>query len=176
MNNQRHYGLIDSLVITRNGNQLKSIEDYAEKHLTYTGASDFYDGYTYDTEYYYNANGALESDINRDIDLIQYDNLGNPRCIYYFEHDQIEYVYAADGTKLRTIHRPASSSALTDSIDYIGNLILKNGQPSMYLFEGGYASFGTNGAVNGWHYYIQDYMGNNRMVINKNGTVEQVTH
>ncbi len=49
----RHYGLIDSLVITRllsdanqvsNGNQLMSIEDYAEKHLTYTGASDFYDG------------------------------------------------------------------------------------------------------------------------------------
>ena len=156
MNNQRQYGLIDSLVISRNGNQLKSIEDYAEKHLTYTGASDFYDGCTYSNEYYYNANGALESDINRDIDLIQYDDLGNARCIYYFEHDQIEYIYAADGTKLRTIHRPASSTALTDSIDYIGNLILKNGQPSMYLFEGGYATFDTNGAINGWHYYIQD--------------------
>lgn len=176
MNNQRHYSLIDSLVITRNGNQLKTIEDHAEKHLTYTGASDFYDGYTYDTEYYYNANGALESDINRDIDLIQYDDLGNTRCIYYFEHDQIEYVYAADGTKLRIIHRPASSTALTDSIDYVGNLILKNGQPSMYLFDGGYATFNTNGAVNGWHYYIQDYMGNNRMVVNKNGTKEQITH
>ncbi len=176
MNNQRHYGLIDSLVITRNGNQLKAIEDYAQKHLTYTGASDFYDGYSYNTEYYYNANGALESDINRDIDLIQYDDLGNTRCIYYFGQNQIEYVYAADGTKLRTIHRPASSSALTDSIDYIGNLIIKNGQPSMYLFDGGYASFDANGAVDGWHYYIQDYMGNNRMVVNKNGTVEQVTH
>ena len=53
---------------------------------------------------------------------------------------------------------------------------VKNGQPSMYLFDGGYASFNSNGAVDGWHYYIQDYMGNNRMVINKNGTVEQVTH
>ncbi len=176
MNNQRHYGLIDSLVITRNGNQLKAIEDYAQKHLTYTGASDFYDGYSYNTEYYYNANGALESDINRDIDLIQYDDLGNTRCIYYFGQNQIEYVYAADGTKLRTIHRPASSSALTDSIDYIGNLILKNGQPSMYLFDGGFASFNANGAVEGWHYYIQDYMGNNRMVVNSGGAVEQITH
>ena len=53
---------------------------------------------------------------------------------------------------------------------------VKNGQPSMYIFDGGYASFGTNGAVNGWHYYIQDYMGNNRMVVNKNGTTEQITH
>ncbi|MBR5716674.1 MAG: hypothetical protein IKX59_08810 [Bacteroidales bacterium] len=31
-------------------------------------------------------------------------------------------------------------------------------------------------AVEIGHYYIQDYMGNNRMVVNKNGTVEQVTH
>lgn len=54
--------------------------------------------------------------------------------------------------------------------------IKSDGQPSMYLFDGGYATFNTNGAVNGWHYYIQDYMGNNRMVVNKNGTVEQVTH
>ena len=53
---------------------------------------------------------------------------------------------------------------------------VKNGQPSMYLFDGGYASFNANGVVDGWHYYIQDYMGNNRMVVNKNGTVEQVTH
>lgn len=51
MNNQRQYGQIDSLVITRNGNQLKAIEDYTEKHLTYTGASDFYDGCTYSNEY-----------------------------------------------------------------------------------------------------------------------------
>lgn len=73
MNNQRQYGQIDSLVISRTGNQLKAIEDYAERRLTYTGASDFYDGYTYNNEYSYNANGSLESDINRDIDLIQYD-------------------------------------------------------------------------------------------------------
>ncbi len=53
---------------------------------------------------------------------------------------------------------------------------VKNSQPSTYLFDGGYASFDSNGAVDGWHYYIQDYMGNNRLVVNKNGTVEQVTH
>ena len=80
------------------------------------------------------------------------------------------------GTKLRAIHRPAALSSLIDSTDYIGNLILKDGQPSMYLFDGGYATFNTSGAVDGWHYYIKDYIGNNRMVVNKNGTVEQVTH
>ncbi len=176
MNNQRHYGLIDSLVITRNGNQLKAIEDYAQKHLTYTGASDFYDGDSSSSEYLYNANGSLVSDFNREIDWTYYDNLGNTREICFCDHSSTEYIYASDGTKLRTIHLPASSSALTDSIDYIGNLILKNGQPSMYLFDGGFASFNANGAVEGWHYYIQDYMGNNRMVVNSGGAVEQITH
>ena len=61
---------------------------------------------------------------------------------------------SADGTKLRTIHRSlGGSNSYINSIDYVGNLIIKNGQPSMYLFDGGYASFNTNGAVNGWHYY-----------------------
>ncbi len=88
-----------------------------------------------------------------------------------------EAVGNADGTKLRTIHRSlGGANSYIDSIDYIGNLILKNGQPSMYLFEGGYATFNQSGAVNGWHYFIQDYMRNNRMVVNKNGTKEQITH
>jgi RHS repeat-associated protein len=41
--------------------------------------------------------------------------------------------------------------------------------------DGGYVSF-SNDTIDGWHYYIQDYMGNNRMVVNSNGTIEQVTH
>ena len=143
MNNQRHYGLIDSLVITRNGNQLKAIEDYAQKHLTYTGASDFYDGDSSSSEYLYNANGSLVTDFNREIDWTYYDNIGNTREICFYDHSTTEYIYAADGTKLRTIHHPASSSSLTDSIDYIGNLILKNDKPLMYLFGGGYATFDT---------------------------------
>lgn len=84
---------------------------------------------TYSNEYSYNANGALDHDLNRDIDMILYDDLGNTRQIFYFDHEQIEYIYSADGTKLRAIYRPAASSALTDSTDYVGSLILKNGQP-----------------------------------------------
>ncbi len=44
-----------------------------------------------------------------------------------------------------------------------------------YQFDGGYASF-ANGSYSDWHYYIQDYMGNVRMVVNRDGTVEQKTH
>ncbi len=133
---------------------------------------------TYSNEYSYNANGALDHDLNRDIDMILYDDLGNTRQIFYFDHEQIEYIYSADGTKLRAIYRPAASSALTDSTDYVGSLILKNGQPSMYMFDGGFVTFNSNGAIGSsrMHYYIRDYMGNNRMVVNRSGTTEQITH
>ncbi len=52
---------------------------------------------------------------------------------------------------------------------------MRNGHLGMYRFEGGYVSF-SNDTIDGWHYYIQDYMGNNRMVVNSDSTIEQVTH
>ena len=87
--------------------------------------------------------------------------------------------YSTYCTRLCTIHHLLSTLGVPkESIDYISNLILKNGQPSMYLFDGGYATFNTSGALSssGMYYYIQDYIGNNRMVVNRNGTVEQITH
>ena len=89
----------------------------------------------------------------------------------------IQYVYAPDGTKLRTVHKVSGigGSVTRDTTDYYGNLVLRNGHLSIYRFDGGYVSF-SNDTIDGWHYYIQDYMGNNRMVVNSDGTIEQVTH
>ncbi len=88
----------------------------------------------------------------------------------------ILYTYAADGTRLRAVHsRKVGNTWLKDSTDYCGSLILQNGAPGMYQFTGGYISF-SNSALSGCHYYIQDYLGNNRMVVNKTGAVEQTTH
>ena len=91
--------------------------------------------------------------------------------------NRIEYIYAADGRRQRTIHREKKLVYnLSDSTDYIGNLILKDGKPSMYQFNGGYYSFNDAGGLDGCHYYVQDYQGNNRMVVNRDGTTEQITH
>lgn len=91
------------------------------------------------------------------------------------------YVYSSDGKKLKEIHRlllilllrPAVQQLIKkDSTEYIGNLIIRNGHPMMLHFDGGYVSF-DNDTISGVHYYIQDYMGNNRMVVNRDGTIEQ---
>ena len=80
-------------------------------------------------------------------------------------------------TKLRTVHKVSGfcGSVTRDTTDYLGNLVMRDGHLGMYRFDGGYVSF-NNDTIDGWHYYIQDYMGNNRMVVNKNGTTEQITH
>ena len=89
----------------------------------------------------------------------------------------IQYIYAPDGTRLRTVHKVSGfgGTVTRDTTDYLGNLVMRDGHLGIYRFDGGYVSF-SNDTIDGWHYYIQDYMGNNRMVVNSDGTVEQITH
>lgn len=62
---------------------------------------------------------------------------------------------------------------------YHDALIMENGRPSMYQFDGGYCSFWdkTSKAEElSFHYYTKDHLGNNREVVSEDGTVEQVTN
>ncbi|KXB46393.1 RHS repeat-associated core domain protein [Bacteroidales bacterium KA00344] len=53
-------------------------------------------------------------------------------------------------------------------------MIYENGNLKTVLIDGGYITF--NGAAPVYHYYLQDHLGNNRVVVQANGTVEQVNH
>ena len=176
MTNTRTFGLIDNLTFSYSGNQRTAVQDAASA-LTYSGASDFVNGANTTNEYTYNASGALTKDLNRGISAIQYDALGNVQKITFTNDRSIEYYYTADGTRHKAIHvqRLASGSFSRDTTDYVCGMILKGRHPESYQFDGGYATF-SNDANVGWHYYIQDYMGNNRMVVNRNGSTEQKTH
>ena len=117
--------------------------------------------------------------------------MNNPKEIHFTNGNRTEYIYSASGEKLRTIHRTAVANMgfpigvgvpLTpalplsvDSTDYIGNFIFRNGKVDKFLFNGGYCSF-TSDNQPVYHYYTQDHLGNNRAVVNEDGTLEQVTH
>ena len=63
----------------------------------------------------------------------------------------------------------------TDVIDYCGNYIYENGTLRKILVEGGYITFdSSNQPV--YHFYLKDHLGNNRVVANASGQVEQVNH
>ena len=168
--NNGTFGLIDDLMYSYNGNQIKAISDKAGS-LLYDGSFDFKDGANADVEYFYDTNGALIKDLNKGISNIEYDVLGNLKCITFSNGFKTKYVYDAAGNKLRPTHE----SAVTNTTDYVGNFVFEDGKLDKYLFDGGYCSF-DNSQNPTFHYYEKDHLGSVRMVVNENGTIEQVNH
>ena len=162
--------LLEKQMLDVSDNQIQSISDKAGS-LLYDGSFDFKDGASESTEYFYNANGALTKDLNKGISKIKYDVLDNLSCITFNNGFKTKYVYDAGGSKLRTIHEALT----TNTTDYIGDFIFEDGKLSKYQFEGGYCSFDSNLNPT-YYYYEKDHLGSIRMVVNENGTVEQVNH
>ena len=162
------YGLIDNLTFTLNGNQLNRVDD-AVTASAYNNGFEFKDAVKQANEYAYDANGNLTKDLNKNISEIQYNCLNLPRKVMFTDGSTIEYTYAADGTKLRTKH---VINGTTTTTDYCGNVIYENGVQKLLLTEAGYLTL----ADSKYHYYLQDHQGNNRVVIDQNGTVEETNH
>ena len=89
------------------------------------------------------------------------------RQVQFEGGNSISYLYAADGTKLRTTYKTGNATTITD---YCGNAIYENGVLIKVLTEDGYITVSNNQ----FHYFIQDHQGNNRVVVAQNGTVEEV--
>ena len=135
----------------------------------YNNGFEFKDAVKQANEYAYDANGNLTKDLNRNISNIQYNFLNLPGKVTFGDGSTIEYVYAADGTKLRTKH---VINGTTTTTDYCGNVVYENGVQKLLLTEQGYVTLSDSK----YHYYLQDHQGNNRVVIDQNGTVEEVNH
>ena len=163
------YGLIDNLTFTLKGNRLNRVDD-AVTASTYGGGFEFKDGVKQANEYAYDANGNLTKDLNKGITGISYNCLNLPNAVTFSDGSTITYTYGADGTKLRTVHKIGSATTTTD---YCGNVVYENGVQKMLLTEEGYVNLtGTQQ----YHYYLKDHQGNNRVVINQSGTVEETNH
>ena len=162
------YGMIDNLTLTLNGNQLNRVDD-AVAASTYNGGFEFKNGANAADEYSYDANGNLTKDLNKNITGISYNCLNLPNTVTFSDGSTITYIYGADGTKLRTVHKIGSTTTTTD---YCGNVIYENGVQKLLLTEEGYITLSDSK----YHYYLKDHQGNNRVVISQSGTVEETNH
>ncbi len=162
------YGLIDNLTFTLYGNRLSRVDD-AVTASAYNGGFEFKDGVKQANEYAYDANGNLTKDLNKGITRITYNCLNLPNAVTFSDGSTITYTYGADGTKLRTVHKIGGATTTTD---YCGNVVYENGMQKMLLTEEGYVTLSDNK----YHYYLKDYQGNNRVVVNQSGTVEETSH
>ncbi|MBP1616126.1 MAG: Repeat protein, partial [Bacteroidetes bacterium] len=161
---QRYDGtMIDNLTMTYQGNRLIKTDDATNDTKGFT------DGVKVAKEYFYDENGNLTEDLNKNITAIQYNYLNLPSKIIFGDGSTIAYLYGADGTKLRTTH---TINGTVTTTDYCGNVIYENGTATRLLTEAGYVSLNDNK----YHYYLHDHQGNNRVVVNQSGTVEETNH
>lgn len=186
-------GVVDNLIYSYYGNKVYSIHDSAPTVLS-EGFYDFKDNKMVvpnAPEYGYDGCGSITYDLNKGITHIDYDYSGNPTRIQFADYNVTEYVYSADGRRLKSIHRTAvpQSSRLSlgathilttsevfsvDSTEYINDFEFKNGTLNMCKFDGGYLAAPFNRYS--YRYYITDHLGNNSLVVNGNGSVQQATH
>ena len=199
------YGLIDNLSFDYNGNQLLKVTDAVTSGPNYSGAFHFNDHSNASIEYTYDANGNMTKDRNKYIMSVTYNTLNLPVNILYDDNIytySTSFHYAGDGRSLRVNHSlkkikplfPFKGFSGLDDIqkvvfpgiikpnpaemyngdEFCGSLTYHSGTISYMSVDGGYVTF--NSGTPTYHFYIHDHLGNNRVVVNESGTVEQVNH
>jgi RHS repeat-associated protein len=168
--NTSSYDLIDDLTITYTGNQLKKVEDAAAVPSISLGyEADFRDRSNTNTttEYTFDANGNLKTDLNKGISSnITYNSLNLPRTLKFGNTSNPPtntYTYTADGRLVTVVRESATTQ-------YAGNMIYEGTTLKRILVDGGYIEGST------YYYYLTDHLGNNRVVANASGTVQQINH
>ena len=174
-------GMVDNLTMTYTGNQLAKASDTGVS-VPMSSSMDFKDYSNVATEYTYNANGAMNKDLNKGISDIQYNSLNLPRMMDIkspVAEARNEYTYSASGQKLKVVQKwnPNFSTApvigsgintasLTQArtTDYTGNIIYENNALKRILVDGGYYEGGV------YYYYLADHLGNNHVVVKSDGT------
>jgi len=121
---------------------------------------------------------------------IKYNLLNLPSEMQYYFGHTASYLYDANGVKRKvkytvtdesiivpigtTVEIPKSHIVSQTSTDYCGNVIYENGVLNMILTNEGFITM--NGTIPTYHYYLKDHQGNNRVVFNQSGTIEQTNH
>ena len=188
--NEVRYGYVDNLEFKYTGNQLFKVSDGAFDVNLGENAG-FVDGFDlgvnpgqpgyrsdYDQEYEYDGCGALTCDKNKGVLNIKHDFNGMPVRVLFENGNITEYVYTADGVKLKTIHRTAVDGIVTysnnfelteretlskDSTVYVGSFEMNSSKDEMYHFANGYIDI-EQGHVKAYCYYVKDHLGNIRHV------------
>jgi RHS repeat-associated protein len=184
--------LIDNLAITPNGNQITSVIDYAGSQNS-ASIKEYQNKSTATNvqEFFYDPNGNLTADLDRDIVTIQYNLLNLPDIIQFKNGNQIFNRYAADGRKLGTeyftqlvaLAAPVTQGTVLNQV-YSYNMVSQNGTAYIDNKEystsngntaltalnrvhntEGYSTYLNNANVSvNYNYFRRDHLGNNREV------------
>ncbi|MBN8787976.1 MAG: RHS repeat-associated core domain-containing protein [Terrimonas sp.] len=119
-------------------------------------------------DYWYDGNGNLTKDNNKNISSIAYNHLNLPQTITITGKGTVSYIYDAAGNKLqKTTVDNTTSPAKTTVTHYIGPLIYQNDTLQLIGMSEGRIRARTNARTDTlyYDYFIKDHLGNTRMVL-----------
>jgi RHS repeat-associated protein len=173
------FGKIDSLDYAYSGNQLIKVNDLANdprakdagfKETGMQSPVSETDPGTH--EYRYDNNGNLVKDSNKGIGNILYNSLNLPQKIDLPDGSYIEYLYDAAGIKLRQKVYDASKGSF-DETNYIGNFVY-SGTSTLKFIMTDEGRLVPNGSNYDSEYFINDHLGNTRVVVKDNNGKAEV--
>ena len=162
------YDLVDDLTMTYSGNQLTAITQDADP-------DDFYDYTPYGNPQStagtctYDTNGNMTQNLRKGIQAVYYNILNKPSRIQFSDGSLISYVYDMTGAKKQVTYSTVSGgSTVTTRLDYYDRFVLSNYSLShMPLEDDGIYT------VDGYCFYIRDYLGSVRALTKQSGQCVQ---
>ncbi|MEM7512587.1 MAG: RHS repeat-associated core domain-containing protein, partial [Bacteroidota bacterium] len=162
------FGMMDELAYTYSGNRLIKLDDKGRENPE--GGDQFVDGARKSEEYLYDENGNIIRDLNKKVSYV-YNYLNKPTQATFDTGGAIQWVYTADGTKLRQRY---IENGKTTNHDYLNAFFYKDGQLQYLSHEEGRALL-TQGSFR-YEFNLTDHLGNVRVSfsdLDQNGQIEQ---
>lgn len=134
----------------------------------------------------------MVADANSGLRRIVYNDLGLPQTVI-MKNGAINFVYSADGRKLRVRYRMGGANAsaagngdadggsggegIQTTTEICGNVLCRDCKLRMLLFDGGYVSFkdGRRDSAE-FVFYLRDHLGSNRVAATQDGKVIERNH
>src|SRR5690606_9179299 len=124
----------------------------------------FKNGASATTEYTYDANGNMTSDLNKGITSVIYNLLNLTQEVQFGASNRIVFTYSAAGEKLQK--KMYVNNVLSKTVDYIGSFVYENTAVSHVATPEG--RIRPNGSVYNYESDMKDHLSNVRMTFDKN--------
>ena len=170
---------VQYLSISYDGNRISSVNESKDIEGLYPEIpsiprGDYPSGWTYD------ANGNRTSDPSRGIVSITYNHLNQPEVFTFSDGSKLTNLYRSDGsfyghreyeTFISTVNAGNSKSKTfrNDLTTRFGSLEYVDGKPVRMYIDGGYVDYDLRTDTTSYRYYVRDYLGSVRVVIDEYG-------
>ncbi|EMR04153.1 RHS repeat-associated core domain protein [Cesiribacter andamanensis AMV16] len=165
---QKIYDNMDRLGYRYSGNRLLNVTDAGSRDQGFKQAST-----TSADTYFYDANGNMERDLNKNINNIGYNHLNLPQEVVKEDGSKIVYTYDAAGIKLRQQVYDAAEHLLRQG-DYIGGMVYENKQLQFMQHAEGRLVLAQASAdvAPEYQYHLKDHLGNVRLTFTSRPQVD----